>query len=231
MVPARQGSKGLKDKNINKLLGKPLVAYTILSALKCEKIESVYINSDSNKYLDIGESFGAKKYKRPLKLAEDQTSMKDVLIDFSKFLNDSQIYFDSIIVLYPTNPLRTSDFLNEFIGKFLSLDGKKPFLSIKKPLTHPLLCYHRYENGELSSMLNIDENKYYRRQDYPTYFCLAGGNYIIPIQYLNKINAQLICQESFGYILSDNIIDVDIDTKEDLELANYYLQEIFKKRN
>ena len=94
MVPARQGSKGLPDKNITNLLGKPLISYSILSTLKCEKINSVYINSDSDKYLEIGEKLGAKRYKRSKKLAKDQTSMKDVLIDFSKFLIDNQIDFD-----------------------------------------------------------------------------------------------------------------------------------------
>ena len=224
MVPARQGSKGLPDKNITNLLGKPLISYSILSTLKCEKINSVYINSDSDKYLEIGEKLGAKRYKRPIKLAKDQTSMKDVLIDFSKFLIDNQIDFDAIMTLYPTNPLRTLDFIDEFIDKFVSIGGNRPFISIKKPLTHPSLCYSRDYKGNLSSILNINENIYYRRQEYPEYFCLAGGNYIIPIEYLNKINAQLICKETYGYILPENTVYVDVDAKADLELAEYYLQ-------
>ena len=53
---------------------------------------------------------------------------------------------------------------------------------------------------------------------------MAGGNYIIPIQFLNKINAQLICKETYGYILPENTVYVDVDAKADLELAEYYLQ-------
>ena len=64
MVPARDGSKGLPDKNITNISGRPLISYAIEPLTKCEKIKSVYLNSNSNKYLDIGLKWGAKKYKR-----------------------------------------------------------------------------------------------------------------------------------------------------------------------
>ena len=115
MIPARAGSKGLPEKNIKDLLGKPIISYSILSAIKCENIDSVFINSDSDKYLDIGAKWGADRYKRPAELAKDNTSMKDVLIDFCNYLNRKQKIFDAIIILYPTNPLRTVTFINNFL--------------------------------------------------------------------------------------------------------------------
>ena len=118
MIPARSGSKGLPKKNIKNLLGKPIVSYSLISALKSEKINSVYLNSDSDEYLDLGKKLGAKTYKRPVELGEDNTSMKAVLSDFSKYLINKKEKFDAIVVLYPTNPLRTTKFINEFIDQF-----------------------------------------------------------------------------------------------------------------
>ena len=224
MIPAREGSRGLPEKNIKDLLGKPLISYTITSALKCEKINSVYFNSDSDRYLDIGEKWGAKRYKRPAELAKDNTSMKDVLIDFFNYLNKKQKKFDAIIILYPTNPLRTVTFISEFLDQFILMGGNLPFISVKKPRTHPYLCYKRKANGNLGKLFKFDENKFYRRQQYPNYYRLAGGTYIIPVNYIREVNAQLFCDKSYSYIMPDSEPYVDVDTELDFEFAKYLLK-------
>ena len=224
MIPAREGSKGLPEKNIKNILGKPVISYSILTALKCEKIHSVYLNSDSDKYLDIGEKWGAKRYRRQAELAKDNTSMKDVLIDFAQYLEKFKENFDAIIIFYPTNPLRTVTFISEFLDQFILMGGNFPYISVKKPRTHPFLCYKRNANGNLGKLFKFDENMFYRRQQYPNYYCLAGGNYIIPANYIHKINAQLFCDKSYSYIMPDSESYVDIDTKSDFDFAEYLLK-------
>tara|TARA_Y100000031_G_C8089933_1_gene323637 strand:+ start:41 stop:751 length:711 start_codon:yes stop_codon:yes gene_type:complete len=225
MIPAREGSKGFPGKNIKNILCKPVISYSILTALKCKKISSVYLNSDSDKYLDIGEKWGAKRYRRPVELAKDNTSMKDVLIDFFIHLNKKQKKFDAIIVLYPTNPLRTVTFITEFLDQFILVGGNFPFISIKKPNTHPFLCYNRNADGNLEQLFKIDENELYRRQQYPDYYRLAGGSYIIPNNYIYKINAQLFCDSSFGYIMPDDEPYIDIDTQLDFDIAEFLMKQ------
>ena len=61
LMPARTGSKRIPDKNIKPLLGKPLLNYVIEAALQCKSIEAVYVNIDSEQYLDIGDQFDAKR--------------------------------------------------------------------------------------------------------------------------------------------------------------------------
>ena len=224
MIPARSGSKGLPKKNIKNLLGKPIVSYSLIIALKSEKINSVYLNSDSDKYLDLGKNLGAKTYKRPVELGDENTSMKAVLSDFSKYLINKKEKFDAIVVLYPTNPLRTTKFINEFIDQFNLSGGDLPFISVGKPSTHPFLCYKRNNNGNLEKLLQFDENKFYRRQDYPVYYRISGGNYIIPKKYIDEINAQLFCNISYSYIISDDIPIVDIDTITDFKYAENLLR-------
>ena len=223
MIPARSGSKGLPNKNIKNLLGKPILSYSLISALKSEKINSVYLNSDSDEYLDLGKKLGAKTYKRPVELGDDNTSMKAVLSDFSKYLINKKEKFDAILVLYPTNPLRTTKFINEFIDQFNLSGGDLPFISVRKPSTHPFLCYKRKNNGTLEKLLHFDENKFYRRQQYPDYYRLAGGNAIIPIRFIDEINAQLFCNISYSYIIPDDIPYVDVDTIADFKYAEYLL--------
>ena len=224
MIPAREDSKGLPEKNIKNIFGKPVISYSILSALKCEKINSVYLNSDSDKYLDIGEKWGAKRYKRPKELGKDNTSMKDVLVDFFNYLNNNKKQFDAIVILYPTNPLRTVKFITEFLNRFISMDFHYPFISVKKPREHPFMCYKRNANGNLDRLLKFDENKFYRRQQYPDYYRLAGGSYIIPNNYIYKINAQLFCDNSYGYIMPDDEPYVDIDTQSDFDIAEFLMK-------
>ena len=83
MIPARSGSKGLLNKNIRKLNNYPLLSYPIKLAKKSRYISHIYINSDDQKYLKIGNCYGAKKFKRKKNLSKDKTSMKEVILDFA----------------------------------------------------------------------------------------------------------------------------------------------------
>ena len=82
MIPARSGSKGLPDKNIKKLCGRPLMDYAIKAAKGCKKIDRVFLNSDSHDYLRLGVKLGAEEFYRHERLAQDDVSMKEVLVDF-----------------------------------------------------------------------------------------------------------------------------------------------------
>ena len=104
------------------------------------------------------------------------------------------------------------------------MEGNFPFISVKKPRTHPFLCYKRNANGNLGKLFKFDENKFYRRQQYPNYYRLAGGSYIIPTNYIQDINAQLFCDKSYSYIMPDSESYVDIDTKSDFDFAEYLLK-------
>ena len=80
IIPARSGSKGLKDKNIKELNGKPLMAYTIEAALESGIFDCVHVSTDSEKYAEIGRQFGADvPFLRDVKLAGDKSSTWDAL--------------------------------------------------------------------------------------------------------------------------------------------------------
>ena len=94
MVPARHGSKGIPNKNIIQIIGRPLISYALEPLVNCNKIDSVYINSNSSEYLNIGAKWGARKYNRKESLSSDNTTMKEVVCDFTIKLNPEHITFD-----------------------------------------------------------------------------------------------------------------------------------------
>lgn len=223
MIPARSGSKGLADKNIKKLLGRPLISYTIEAASQCSEINAVYLNSDSEKYLEVGKKFGAKSFLRSEALSTDTASMKSVLEDFHIKLTQKNEFFDAVIVLYPVYPLRNSNHLSKIIQAFKLRGGKKTLIGLKNPKTHPYLCYEKDENDNIHNVMNIDVNQYYRRQQYPLYFELTHWACVIPVDSISSLNSQLICSDSFGYIIPEDIPVVNIDTQIDFDFAEFLL--------
>jgi len=102
-IPARGGSKSIPKKNIKDLGGKPLIAYTIETALKCGL--RVIVNTDSDEIAAVAREFGAEVMMRPERLAKDTTSMFEVLRSQIPQINPKP---DAIMLLQPTSPFRKS---------------------------------------------------------------------------------------------------------------------------
>ena len=88
VIPARGGSKGIKDKNIQPVMGVPLVGRSIYYSKKVSEIQKVFVSSDSKKILDVGEYYGADSHIRSKRASSDSASTEDALFDFIDFLGD-----------------------------------------------------------------------------------------------------------------------------------------------
>ena len=219
MIPARLGSKGLKNKNILILDDIPLLAHSIKPALKCELIDEVYVNSDSELYLDIGEKYGAKRYLRKNKLADDNASMKPVIKDFNDYLVKNYKNVDCIVILYPTYPFRTAKDLSDTISQFRLLGGRRSIVGMKEPSVHPYLVYTQGKSGAIKPLIDKDMDKFFRRQDFPEAFELTHWTCIIPLNYIDKLNNCLVNSDTYGYMVNKRI--VDIDTVDDFMYAKH----------
>jgi len=224
MIPARCGSKGLSDKNIKNLCGHPLIEYSITAALGCHKIKEVFLNSDSKKYLNLGLELGAQTFLRSKDFAEDDTPLSSVVINFIGALEKQGKFFDAIIVLYPVYPLRNSDDLIRIITEFENIGADRPLIGMKRPDTHPYLCYKLTDNNIPMHIIEHDQNLYYRRQTYPEYFEHTHWACVLPVKSLPTLNAQLMNENSYGYRIPDNIHIIDIDTPSDFQYAEFLLQ-------
>ena len=226
LVPARAGSKRVPDKNIKPLLGKHLLGYTVEAAINCNQIESVYVNSDSEHYLEIGSQFGANTYLRPPHLATDNSSINEVVEDFINFLFSHGEYYDAVLLLCPVYPIRTSTHLENIIESFLGEANQRPLIGLRIPQSHLYLCYKRNENGYVNSVMDIDENTFYRHQLFPEYYEMTLWACVVSVQDVKHLNARMICSDSYGYIIPERIPFVNIDTPLDFEFAEFIMQKV-----
>jgi CMP-N-acetylneuraminic acid synthetase len=116
IIPARSGSKGLRDKNIKDLGGHPLIAWSIRASSKSKYINTTFINTDSNEYASIGVSYGAQSpFLRPDHLATDTSSDYDFILHFLQFLSKNGELPDLLVHLRPTTPFRDPQVIDEAI--------------------------------------------------------------------------------------------------------------------
>ena len=121
IVPARAGSKGVVDKNIRMLHGKPLLAWTIEAALNVDDIQDVVLSTDSEHYAQIGREYGAwVPFLREAKFATDDASlMSSIQHTLDRLAKEGKAY-DVVVVLQPTSPLRTANHIREALNLFLA---------------------------------------------------------------------------------------------------------------
>ena len=126
IIPARAGSKGLPRKNIKTICGKPLIAWSIQAGLASQYVDKVVVTTDSDEIAMIANEYGADTpFIRPAELASDLAATYDVVkhaIDFySKELN---FYFDYIVLLEPTSPLREKGDIDEMLEELVLKDSE-----------------------------------------------------------------------------------------------------------
>ncbi len=226
MIPARGGSQGLPGKNIIDLGGKPLIAHTIE---ECKKsgLTDFYCSTDSDDIISICDEWGCKVIKRPAQIASSTSSMKEVLEHFADELENKNIEFDGVMVLYPVYPFRDSKMIDEAIRTFEEEDGKRSILGMHEPRTHPYLVRTVNSDGTFEQILQFDINKNYRRQTYPQMFEICHMICIVPKDLVKKVNNQLYTDGSKAFIIKDIIRTTNIDTKRDLIEARFLIENNF----
>lgn len=218
LIPARGGSKGIKNKNIIDLCGKPLIQYSIDAALQSKYIDDVVVSTDSQAIADVSVKCGAEvPFLRPAELASDTAKSIDAVIHAVNVLKTQGREYDCVVFLQPTQPLRTAEDIDGSIEAFYKND-RKSLLSVCEVENHPLLI-RTIENGKLKSLLGL--NSSVRRQDMPKYYVVNGCIYINAIEEINRDLSQN--DNEVPYLMGTDH-SVDIDEKADLEKAEFYLQ-------
>ena len=218
IIPARGGSKGIPHKNIVDLCGKPLISYTIEAGLKSNYIDYLMVSTDDNEIASLSKELGAQiPFLRPKELASDKAKTLDAILHATNNLYDMGMVFDDLVLLQPTQPLRTAEDIDRAIEKYFE-NGCKDLASVSEVDDNPILIRF-IKNDELIPILNMSSTC--RRQDMPKYYRVNGCIYINNIRNLNE-------NTSFN----DNIIpyimkkehSIDIDDYFDLEVAGLYLK-------
>lgn len=208
VIPARGGSKGIPHKNIKQLNGKPLVCYSIDVARQMTDDENICVSTDDEEIREVVEKYGLKvPYKRPDYLATDTAATNDVLLDAINFYERKSIYYDVLILLQPTSPLRKAAHVKEALS--LYSDNLEMIVSVKESRSASVLCRDN-ENGFLELCFNKSSS---RRQELPPYYEYNGAIYIINIDKLKKMRINEFTLKK-KYIM-DELSSIDIDNPLD----------------
>ena len=219
IIPARSGSKGIKNKNLRTVLNKPLIYYTIKDALSYEGIHKIIVSTDSIEIAEVAKKYGAEvPFMRPKKLAKDNTSMMEVLKH--ALMEYEQIFSSKIqgIVLFdPTSPLREKDEIKKMINIFLK---RKPDLvvAVSKSRKNPYFnMVKTNKNGYAELVL---KGNFVRRQDAPPVFDITNNCWIFSrraVLRCSRIPRKTIAYETDGFY-------IDIDREDDLKFLELFLK-------
>ncbi len=217
IIPARSGSKTLKDKNIRKLNGIPLIGYTIKAAIESRMFSIVMVSTDSEDYADIARKLGAEvPFLRSKETSSDSAGSWDVVREVLGRYND---HFDTVCLLQPTSPLREAE---DIVGAYRELVARNgdAITSVCEMDHSPLWATTLDESFSLTEFKKKIEDV--PRQMLKTYYRLNGALYIRRVSY-NDDRISLLEKNEYAYIM-ERRRSVDIDTIEDFEYAEYLIK-------
>lgn len=222
IIPARSGSKGLKDKNIKLLDGKPLISYTINAAIQSKQFNTVYVSTDSAEYARISRDYGASvPYLRPKELSEDHTSTWDVVKYILEEYKKKGVVFDTVMLLQPTSPLRTAEDIFGAFKLFLEKDADA-VVSVCEAEHSPLWCNTLPENLSMNQFIKTEFSSR-PRQLLDKFYRLNGAIYLLKTKLVDRMS-ELYSDNCYAYIMKKEH-SIDIDDIYDFRLAEVILNE------
>ncbi len=175
VILARGGSKGIPNKNIMTIKKKPLLYYSIETALKSD-VDEVWVSTDCPKIKWVAEYSGARVLDRPQEYAEDTSSSEDALLHFAR-----NVEFDVLVFIQPTSPLLTHDHVNSALKKIDSTENTS-IVSVYEEHWLPRWKNYGDEGGVLPDKFSLAERP--RRQDVPLSYVENGALYVTRKQML-----------------------------------------------
>ncbi|MDF2533063.1 MAG: neuA [Clostridia bacterium] len=208
IIPARGGSKGLIDKNIKIMNGKPMIAYSIEAALRSNLFDEVMVSTDSIKYAQIASEYGASvPFLRSSIASSDVASSWDVALEIINKYQDLGQKFDTAVLLQPTSPLRN----HEDIVKALEINddlSADAVVSVTQA-DHPPLWYNTLPDDYSLKNFIKKEVVGKPRQDLPVYYRINGAIYCFKVEKFLETK-DVYQSRCFAYIMpKERSIDID----------------------
>tara|TARA_B100000767_G_scaffold272191_1_gene299357 strand:- start:817 stop:1509 length:693 start_codon:yes stop_codon:yes gene_type:complete len=216
IIPARGGSKGIKNKNLIKFKGKPLLYWTLKIAKQINFFDKIIVSTDSKKIQRYAKNNNiSAPFLRPKLISKDDTPMKDVILHVLEYFKDNNYFPTTVVLLQPTSPFRTKSTIvkahNIFIKK--KLDSLFSVEKIKHT-HHPSYVFHDKKELLKSKLKNLNNKK--NRQALKEMFALDGGVIFIT---KSKIVKKSIIAGKIDYIEVFQPESFDIDSYDDLKLC------------
>ncbi len=220
IIPARAGSQRIKNKNIKKLNGKPLVEYSIDHAKSIFDNNKICVTTDCTKIKNIALQKGLNvPFLRPKELSSDTSPTQDAIMHAIDWYEKNQYIPDVVILLQPTSPLRDINDIKKAMEIFnMSIDM---VVSVKKSKSNPYYNLFEEENGFL---YKSKKSTVTRSQDGPEVWEFDGSIYIINVKSL-KNNQIKDFTKIIKYEIKNPLRSVDVDDMIDFDYAEFILKE------
>lgn len=216
IIPARSGSKGLEDKNIKLLAGKPMMAYTIEAAKRSGIFDCVHVSTDSGEYARIAREYGADvPFLRSDELSGDAVGSWDVVrwtIDQYAKLGQE---FDCVALLQPTSPLRTAEDIQN-VYRIMQEKRADAVVAVCEMDHSPIWSNTLPEDGNMNGFLDRAAN--ISRQKLPVYYRINGAIYLAKNAILPNAETALYGIGTYAYMMPKQR-SIDIDDAFDFTVA------------
>ena len=228
IIPARGGSKGVKDKNLKTIGGHSLVERALFTALGCDQIDRIIVSSDSNEIISLINQYGDyAPFIRPSELASDKAGSQGVIqhaLEWAEKEDNKE--YDHIVLLEPPSPFR----LPKHIEEALEIGRRRAATSVMSVVAvgdyHPIRMKKMDNNGALSGFFMQEPDGIRRQDQEPAYIrnCTVYIFYRVTI-----LSGQLWGDSPYGYLMDRYLYGINIDEPIDLLTARSYYDEMLKK--
>ena len=229
LITARGGSKGIPRKNVLPLDGKPLIAWTIQTALESRLLEDVIVSTEDSEIASVAQKFGAQvPFLRPAHLAQDDSPHIDVVLHALDWLVKNRDQRPKwVVLLQPTSPFRAAQDIDNAVQLALSQDANA-VVSVTETSAHPYLTRTMDRKGRLKHFMKHCL-AYPRRQDLPPAYAINGAVYVNKYRSL-AASRSFYPKNTYGYVMPPER-SLQIDTPWDLFLARLIVKDLGRRTN
>jgi CMP-N,N'-diacetyllegionaminic acid synthase len=223
VICARAGSTRLKGKNFKKLLGKPLIYYTINQAIKSKIFDHIVFSTDSKTLKNLAIKYGAESwFLRPKKLADDKAAKMPVIRHaVSEAEKKFKIKFDYVFDLDVTSPLRDVNDIKKAFKLFLK-SKKEMLISGNKARKNPYFNMVEFKKNNSLKLVKKSKNFFVRYQDAPKVYELNASIYIWKRKsFFYQVGP--FCKKTFFYEMPYDK-SIDIDNFSDFKMVEFFLK-------
>lgn len=222
LIPARGGSKGIKNKNIRYLLGKPLIAYAVQCGLACNKIDKLVVSTDSEEIAEIARECGADvPFIRPAELAGDETPMMPVMqhcIETVEAMYREKV--NVLVLLDSTSPLRKVEDIEGALSLFSEEGSCEAVISGCRAHNNPYFNMITLMDGYARLVIPTDIG---RRQDCPPVYDLDTTVWVYSRRAIMEIGQRIPPHTRFYSVPEER--SVHIDTEIDFKIVEYLMSQ------
>ena len=220
-VFARGGSKGLKDKNIMPLGGKPLLAWSVDVAKSTSRVDKIFVSTDSKKIKKVAEACDAIVIDRPDYLAADDAPEWLAWQHAVEWVERSFGAFDVFVSLPATAPLRDPDDVEMCINEFNSEKDTDVVVTMTESERSPWFNMVKYDDSGFLCTVMSNNNRYTRRQDAPVTYDMTTVCYVTSPGYIKE--SRSLWEGNVSGVTIPKSRAVDIDTIDDFLFAEFLL--------